>query len=56
MIGKGGSVILNICAPDKHVPEIEPSIRTEKERVWYVVLTLLFKTLPELVILHVVLY
>ena len=56
MIGKGGSVVLNICAPDEHVSEIEQSIQTGKERVWSVVSTLPFKTLPELVTLHAVLY
>ena len=56
MVGRGYRVVLNICAPDEHVPEIERSIRTGKERVRSVASTLPFKVFPELVSLHLVLY
>ena len=34
---------MNICATNKHVPEIERLMRTVKERVWAIATTLLFK-------------
>ena len=47
---------LNICAPDKHVPEIERKIRTVKERIRSVSSTLPFEALPELVVVHLVMF
>ena len=45
---------LNCCAADEHVPAIERYIRTVKDRVWSTYRMLPFKTVPRLVLIHLV--
>ena len=56
MLRRSAGVPLNICAPDEHVPEVERVIRTVKERVRSLISTLPFKSLPEIVLVHAVLF
>jgi len=50
------NIALNTCAPGEHVPEIERKIRTVKERVRGVITTLPFKIIPNLLIVHAVIF
>lgn len=56
MLRRSGGVPLNICAPDEHVPEVERAICTVKERIRSVVSTLPLQALPEIMVVHVVLF
>jgi len=40
-------IALNICTPNEHVPEIERYIRTVKERVRSIAMTLIFERYPQ---------
>ena len=56
MLSRTGGVPLNICAPDEHVPEVERAIRTIKERVRSIACTLPFVSLPDIIVVHLVLF
>ena len=49
-------VILNTCAPSEHVPEIERRIRTVKERVRAVIISLPFSRIPRPMVIHTVIF
>ena len=49
-------LVISICAPDEHVPEVQRSIRTGKERIRSVTSTLPFDVLPEILCVHLVFY
>ena len=49
-----GNVSLEICGPDKHIPEVERSIRTMKETMQATVHGLLYHRLPKLMIAELV--
>jgi hypothetical protein len=49
-------IALNTCAPREHVPEIERPIRTVKERIRGVVLTLPFQKLPTIMIVQIAVF
>ena len=56
MLSRTGGVPLNICAPDEHVPKVERAIRTIKERVRSIACTLPFISLPDIMVVHLVLF
>ena len=56
LVERRHGVQLNICAPDEHVPEIERNIRTVKERIRSISSTLPFSALPELMVVHLVMF
>ena len=47
---------INICAPNEHIPEVERKIRTVKERVRGILTTLPFKLIPNVIIVHAVVF
>ena len=49
-----GNVSLEICGPDEHVPEVERSIRTMKETMRATAHGLLYRRLPKLMIVELV--
>ena len=51
---KGNGISMNICTANNHVPEIERYIRTIKERVRRIAVTLPFKRYPTRLIVKMV--
>ena len=49
-------VTMNMSGPNDHIPQIERAIRTVKERVRSLILTLPFKRLPLTLIVHAVIF